>query len=197
MRAMDDFLKSIQRRAFVTAKLATSNDDDALDLVQDSMLKLLKSCNNYSEEDWPKVFQKILQNCIKDFYRRQKVRRILYWWQQQDKTEEELKTESNIFDSHVNGSDNHDSPEVLNETKQINEKIFKALQQLPQRQQQAFLLRAWWEHSTDETANIMGCSQGSVKTHYSRANAALADLLKNVERINTVETLNQPLSVRS
>jgi RNA polymerase sigma-70 factor (ECF subfamily) len=170
MQALDRFLKEVQQRAFVTAKLATSNDDDALDLVQDSMLKLARYYSEKDSEDWPKLFQRILQNNIKDWYRKQKVRSVLFWWQQHDKTEEQLMIEAQDM---VTGS-----PVKDQQNQQIHASIYQAIEQLPRRQQQAFVLRAWWEHSTEETAQIMGCSQGSVKTHYSRATAAMADLLK-------------------
>ena len=169
MQTLDRFLQGIQNRAFVTAKLATSDEDEALDIVQDSMLKLAKRYADRDPEEWPKLFQTILQNCIKDWYRRTKVRRIMYFWQQHDKAEEELDI--------VDGMNCSDLPDENSENFQLQGQIYKALQQLPMRQQQAFLLRAWWEHSTEETAQIMGCSQGSVKTHYSRATTAMAGLL--------------------
>lgn len=169
MRALDEFLHSVQRKAFISARLATGNEDEAMDLVQDSMFKLVKHYADSPAEDWPKLFQRILQNAIKDWYRRQKVRRILYWWQQQDQTEEQLNVTEDALPA--------DSVPQHRQNEQLNGQIYQALQQLPQRQQQAFLLRAWWEHSTEDTAQIMGCSTGSVKTSYSRARNALANLL--------------------
>jgi RNA polymerase sigma-70 factor, ECF subfamily len=170
MNALDRFLKTVQNRAFITARLATSNADEALDLVQDAMLKLVKKYADKPAEQWPALFQSILQNLIKDWYRRQKVRRILHWWEQHDETEEELPVDHGLQPS--------DTPAKNHETFQMNDSIYKALQNLPMRQQQAFLLRAWWEHSTEQTAAIMGCSQGSVKSHYSRATKALESQLQ-------------------
>ncbi len=172
MQDLDAFLKTVQNRAFVTARLATSHDDEALDIVQDSMLKLARNYSDSDPEDWPKLFQRILQNCIKDWYRKQKVRSVLHWWQQHDQTEEEL----NIVHDAIRA----DTPQQNQESFQLTGKIYQALQQLPMRQQQAFLLRAWWEYSTEETAQIMSCSQGSVKTHYSRATGAMASLLQKM-----------------
>ena len=171
MQTLDRFLQSVQRRAFITAKLATSHDEEALDLVQDSMLKLARSYSERDPEDWPKLFQRILQNAIKDWYRRQKVRSILYWWQQYDKTEEELAVIT-LAGQTVDAAADQQYHQ------QLNQQIYQAIEQLPRRQQQAFVLRAWWEHSTEETAQIMGCSQGSVKTHYSRASTAMAEMLR-------------------
>ena len=75
---LNQFLTSVQKRAFITAKLATDNEDDALDIVQDSMFKLAKSYPDKSEQEWPALFQRILQNAIKDWYRKQKVRKIMW-----------------------------------------------------------------------------------------------------------------------
>lgn len=166
MQALEVFLKNVQSRAFITAKLATGNEDEALDIVQDSMLKLVRRYAERSGDEWPRLFQRILHNAINDWYRRQKVRSILYWWQQQGNRDE-------VLDS-IAVERNPDSPSRHQQTRQLNGQIYQAVQQLPRRQQQAFLLRAWWEYSTEETAHIMGCSQGSVKTSYSRARQVLA-----------------------
>lgn len=172
MNSLDQFLHSVQNRAFITAKVATGNQDEALDLVQDSMLKLANKYADKPKEQWPALFQSILQNQIKDWYRRQKVRRILYWWQQHDDNEQQMPVDQTQLPSNTPG-DTH-------EAWQLNERIYQALQQLPMRQQQAFLLRAWWEHSTEQTAAIMGCSQGSVKSHYARATKALESYLQEL-----------------
>ena len=168
-RKMDLFLASVQNRAFVTARLATGNEDEALDIVQDSMLKMVKQYSERPDAEWPALFQRILQNTIRDWYRRQKVRKVMFWWQQHDSSEEQLAEESTL--------DAPRSPMELVAGGQVNARIEQALKSLPARQQQAFLLRAYWEHSTEETADIMGCSAGSVKTHYSRATKALQQLL--------------------
>lgn len=171
---LNQFLKDVQNRAFITARLATGNEADALDIVQDSMMKLAKSYSDKKNEDWPALFQRILQNSIKDWYRKQKVRRILWWWQQDDVSEESLTVETDLLIS--------ERPEQCHQNQQTLNSINKALRQLPFRQQQAFILRAWWEYSTEETAEIMGCSTSSVKTHYSRANKALQTYLRGIIR---------------
>ena len=169
---LNQFLTRVQKRAFITAKLATSNDDEALDIVQDSMFKLVKSYSNKGEKEWPGLFQRILHNAIKDWYRKQKVRKILWWWQQDDISEEQLAIDY--------GNLHGEEPEKSQQTVQTANAINTALGKLPFRQQQAFILRAWWEHSTEQTAAIMGCSTGSVKTHYSRASKALESSLREV-----------------
>jgi len=172
-QALDRFLAGVQNRAFVTARLATGNVDEAMDIVQDSMLKLVKYYGEKSAEEWPALFTRVLKNTIRDWYRRQKVRKVLFWWQQQDISEEELDIDTAEVDAAT----------PFNEVAggEINRQIEKAVQRLPERQQQAFVLRAWWEHSTEETADIMGCSAGSVKTHYSRALKALQETLRDSE----------------
>ncbi len=171
-QALDRFLAEVQNRAFVTAKIATGNDDDALELVQDSFLKLVKLYSDKPAQEWPALFQRVLQNTLRDWYRRQKVRSILFWWQQHDLSEETMQ-----FDALAVGD--FESPQRRVQGQQQQHIIAQALQQLPLRQQQAFVLRAWWEHSTEETAGIMGCSVGSVKTHYSRALKNLQQQLGN------------------
>jgi len=138
--SMDLFLKSVQSRAFITARLATSNEEEA-------------------------------QNHIKDWYRKQKVRKILYWWQQDDSSEDEVFAQST--------SCLNDTPDKDHHNLQVNSRIQQAIKLLPFRQQQAFLLRAWWEYSIEQTAEIMGCSTGSVKSHYSRATRSLEQHLQD------------------
>ena len=168
---MDSFLAAQQRRLFITARLATRNDDEALDLVQDAMLQLASNYMDKPAGEWPALIQRILQNKIKDWHRKQKVRSILFWWQQQDLDEDVLQID--------NQQAAHNLPDHCQHNQQLQTHIRQALERLPMRQQQAFLLRAWHEHSTEDTAVIMGCSQGSVKTHYSRATKALANLLSD------------------
>lgn len=171
-RQLDEFLASVQNRAFVTAKLAVNNDDEALDLVQDAMLKLAKNYAKRAPNEWGALFQTVLQNGIRDWYRRQKVRRILFWFEQEDLTDADLN-------HNAGESAGFRQPDQTLQDGQLNRDIQAALKKLPLRQQQAFILRAWWEHSVEETAEIMGCSQGSVKTHYFRATKALAGMLDN------------------
>lgn len=170
-RQLDNFLKSVQRKAYAQAEFAVGNRDEALDIVQDSMMKLAKSYLDKPEEEWPKLFQRILQNQIRDWYRRQKVRRILFWWEQHQ-TEEQAIPEALTTDLL--------SPSQVTESDQTVALIDQQVKSLPLRQQQVFLLRAFWGHNIEETADILGCTIGTVKTHYSRALNALRDKLKAV-----------------
>ncbi|NRB36843.1 MAG: RNA polymerase sigma factor [Pseudomonadales bacterium] len=171
-RALNQFLKSVQNRAFVTAKFSTANEDDALDVVQDSMFKLAQKYAHKPEDEWPALFQRILQNRLKDYYRSQKMKKLFYFWQQHENTESKQ-----VFDI----ASLSPSPAQHHASQQQKTALNGALKKLPQRQQEAFVLRALWEYSTAETANIMHCTEGSVKTHYSRANAALQKHLQENE----------------
>ena len=152
----------------------------ALDAVQDAMLKLSDKYSARPVTELPMLFQRILQNTILDYFRRQKERSL---W----------TTQISSLSSSEDGED-HDPLETLQiqsdsnaqaapsdqlQQAQTLEIIEKALQKLPQRQRQAFLLRYWEEMDVAEAAAAMGCSQGSVKTHCSRATHALAALLKD------------------
>jgi RNA polymerase sigma-70 factor (ECF subfamily) len=152
-----------------------------MDIVQDSMLKLADKYSSRPPNELPLLFQRIMQNTIRDFYRRQKVRSM---W---------TLPMSSLFGGGGDGDEDHDpletmeietdskfgeSPAAQMERSQLLGFIEKALENLPGRQRQAFLLRYWEEMDVAEAAAIMGCSEGSVKTHCSRATHALAAILK-------------------
>jgi len=154
-------------------------EESALDIVQDAMLKLSEKYGDKPPQELPMLFQRILQNTIRDFYRRQKVRSL--WTTllsalspgKDDEDADPLETlEARDLSSFGDG------PVERLEKSQLVELIDKELQSLPQRQRQAFLLRYWEELDVAETAVAMGCSQGSVKTHCSRAAHALAIALR-------------------
>jgi RNA polymerase sigma-70 factor (ECF subfamily) len=168
-RALDRFLASVERRAFRMAQIATGYDEDAHDLVQDAMLKLVERYAGRDETEWGPLFHRILQSKIRDWYRRTKVRhrwRVWFGRDQQDAQDDEDPIDS-LADLAA------PSAEHQLKTKQAAMALEKALHSLPYRQQQAFLLRAWEELDVAQTAAAMGCSEGSVKTHYFRAVHAL------------------------
>ena len=170
----------MERRAYKQALFAIRDDHLALDIVQDAMLKLSEKYSDRPPAELPLLFQRILQNAIRDFYRRQKVRAL---W---------TTPISALFGSSDNDEefDALETLEVESESKwmepppdqlaraQVLGLIDKALEKLPARQRQAFLLRYWEEMDVAEAAKIMGCSEGSVKTHCSRATHALAAVLE-------------------
>ncbi len=151
----------------------------ALDIVQDAMIKLAGKYGGHPPEEFPMLFQRILQNTIRDYYRRQKVRSA---WstlmsslipQHDDQDHDPL----DILQDKDNPSQPM-APDAKLEQSQVLALIEDALKILPSRQREAFLLRYWENLDTAETAAIMGCTEGSVKTHCSRATHALAAALK-------------------
>lgn len=158
---------------------AVRDEDAALDIVQDAMLKLTEKYSDRPAAELPLVFQRILQNTIHDHFRRQKVRStwtvLLSALGQRDEKEDDfdpLETIAANTDSNPSGD-----PMAQLEQAQILRVIEEAISKLPSRQRQAFLLRYWEEFDVAEAAAAMGCSEGSVKTHCSRAVHALASAL--------------------
>lgn len=174
---LSDFLAGVERRAFKQAQFAVRNEENALDIVQDAMIKLSEHYGDRPAAELPLLFTRILQNAIHDFFRRQKVR----------------STWVTLFSALGSGDDDADPLETLEalegteqaesaadkvERSQIVAAIEEEIARLPARQREAFLLRYWQELDVAETAAAMGCSEGSVKTHCSRATHALARALR-------------------
>ena len=164
---LEQFLKQVEKRAYRMAYVATSNVDDALDIVQDTMLVLASKYANRSKEEWPPLFHRILQNKIRDHYRRQKVRNIFHHWFSSDEEGIEEDHIQTIADEKI-----HDPIRKISGEQALAD-LQLALKTLPMRQQQTFLLRAWEGLDVKQTAAAMGITTGSVKTHYSRALQAL------------------------
>jgi RNA polymerase sigma-70 factor (ECF subfamily) len=160
--AMDNFLRGVQARAFRIAHLATGNQEDALDLVQDAMFKLVEKYTERPEQEWTPLFYRILSSRINDLHRRNGVRNRFRRWLYDDpeSNEDPIQTAEDEFGQ---------QPQRETETEQSMGKLEQALQRLPMRQKQAFLLRAWEGLDVKQTAIAMACAEGSVKTHYSRA----------------------------
>jgi RNA polymerase sigma-70 factor (ECF subfamily) len=173
---MDQFLASVERRAYRIAQIAVGNSEDALDLVQDAMFGLVQRYGSKSESEWGALFHRILQSRIRDWYRRNKVRN--HWRVWRDRYRKQDEEESNNAVENLADPAGRDPSEQLEGQDSIHA-LETALQSLPYRQQQAFLLRTWEGMSVAETAYAMGCSQGSVKTHYSRAVHAMRELLED------------------
>lgn len=174
---MSEFLEGVERRALKQAFFAVRDDEHALDIVQDAMLKLAESYGDKPAEELPMLFQRIFQNTIRDFYRRQKVRSA---WTTllSNLLPNSDDEETDPLDSLRVEDAEKFSPSTLLERSQVVELIEKEMKKLPARQREAFLLRYWEELDVAETAAVMGCSEGSVKTHCSRATHALAAALR-------------------
>lgn len=160
----------MEKRAFTIARIATSNSDDALDIVQDAMTRLVKKYADKSPDDWPPLFHRILQSVIRDWYRKQKTRnRWLQFW---GHDEEQGDLMDAVADTQTAEPDQQLGTELALED------IQQVIQQLPLRQQQAFVLRCLEGLDTAATAQAMQISQGSVKTHYFRAVRVLRQQLE-------------------
>jgi RNA polymerase sigma-70 factor, ECF subfamily len=178
-KELSDFFAEVERRAYKQALFAVRDDHLALDIVQDAMLKLTEKYSGRPLAELPLVFQRIMQNTIRDFYRRQRVRSL--WTTplssllgpDADSDGDPLETLEIEDDSKFS-----ERPQEQLEQSQVLALIEKALEKLPSRQREAFLLRYWEEQDVAEAAKTMGCSEGSVKTHCSRAVHALAATLK-------------------
>ena len=160
---------------------AVRDEHAALDVVQDAMLKLTEKYADKPAAELPLLFQRILQNTIHDHFRRQKVRStwtslLSALGRKDDKDDDFDPLETLAAKSDSNATID---PAVQVEQGQIVALVEEALMRLPARQREAFLLRYWEEFDVAETAAAMGCSEGSVKTHCSRAVHALAEMLKS------------------
>jgi len=178
---LSDFLQSVERRAFKQAVYATRNDETALDIVQDAMFKLAEKYADKPAGELPMLFQRILQNVIHDHFRRQKVRNLwttLISSLQPD--DSEGSGDRDPLESMEIEGDNRqgESAAQIVERDQILQAIDVEVQKLPTRQREAFVMRYWQDLDVAETATAMGCSEGSVKTHCSRAVHTLAAALK-------------------
>ena len=175
-RELDRFLVSIERRAFRMAQVALRDADDAMDVVQDAMLKLARHYAGKPSSEWPPLFFRILQNAIRDLQRRRTVRRrLLSWWPRtaEDGGEDAPDPLDQVADQAPLPGD------VLVQD-QAMQRLEVALRELPARQREAFMLRNFEGLDVAGTAIAMGCTEGSVKTHYSRAVHALRDALGEV-----------------
>lgn len=172
--ALDRFLAAHERRAYRMAYVATGNHDDALDVVQDAMCKLVQRYAQRDAGDWPALFTRIVQNNLADFYRRNAVRRK---WRQWFGRNNEGGGGEDPLEQVVQGG-THQPDELLGQARAM-QTLDAALQKLPLRQQQVFLLRQWDGLDVADTARAMGISEGSVKTHYSRAVQSLRSQLED------------------
>ena len=163
---MNRFLASIEKKAYNMALIATGHREDALDIVQDAMLTLVRRYGDRPRDEWKPLFYRILNNRIMDHYRRSKVRRIMGGWRDWFRHHDEEDGPEPGPD--VVAGPSPDPARQL-ESEQALDRLAEVIRELPPRQQQAFLLRTLEGMDVRETAAAMGCSEGSVKTHLSRA----------------------------
>lgn len=179
-KELSDFLENVERRAYKQALYAVRKNEAALDVVQDAMIKLAEKYGDKPAAELPLLFQRILQNTIHDYFRREKVRGtwVSLFSSMTPKGEEGGDFDIlEVFESE-SGTPGAESSLDKVEREQILASIDAEIQKLPTRQREAFLMRYWEDLDVAETAAAMGCSEGSVKTHCSRATHALANALK-------------------
>jgi RNA polymerase sigma-70 factor (ECF subfamily) len=171
-RQLDEFLADVERRALRIAEIAVRDRDEALDLVQDAMIKLVRNYSERGSDEWRPLFYRILQNGVRDWHRRQAVRnRVMVWFQK-------AKNDDSDYDVIAAAPDpDGRTPDQELQNSEAMQDIEFAVHALPARQREAFMLRTFEGLDVAGTATAMGCSEGSVKTHYSRAIHTLRDKL--------------------
>jgi RNA polymerase sigma-70 factor (ECF subfamily) len=179
-KELSDFLRSAEKRAFKRTAYTVRDEDAALDIVQDAMIRLAEKYFDRPAAELPLVFTRILSNATMDWFRRQKVRTALV----QNLSQFDPPGDDGEFDLLELLGAADDSPASESAADRVSRSqtlaaIEAEVGQLPARQREAFLLRYWEEFDVAETAAVMGCSEGSVKTHCSRAVHALAKALRD------------------
>jgi RNA polymerase sigma-70 factor (ECF subfamily) len=171
-RRLDRFLSGVERRALRMAAISTGSTEEALDIVQDAMMKFATRYAGHDEADWSPLFHRVLQNAVTDWHRRSRVRnrwRSLIGRRQTDDVDADPMQE--VADPLAR------EPGTKLAQAQALRRLEQAIGELPLRQQQAFMLRLWEGMNVRQAAAAMGCTEGSVKTHYSRAVSSLRDKL--------------------
>jgi RNA polymerase sigma-70 factor (ECF subfamily) len=172
-RELEKFLAEVERRAFRMAQVALRDPDDALDVVQDAMLKLTKNYASKPSGEWRPLFYRILENGIRDLQRRRSVRNRIMTWLPGPKEDPDGEAQDPLDSV----ADSAPPIPVMLMQDQAMVQLEASLRALPARQREAFMLRNFEGMDVAETAKAMGCSEGSVKTHYSRAVHALREKL--------------------
>ncbi len=169
---LNRFLADVERRALRIAEIAIRERDEALDLVQEAMIKLVRNYADRSNDEWTPLFYRILQNGVRDWHRRRVVRnRVMVWFGRST-------SDGGDYDPVAAAPDPAGrTPDETLQTDQAMESLQLAVAALPRRQREAFMLRTFEGLNVAGTAVAMGCSEGSVKTHYSRAVHSLRDTL--------------------
>jgi len=175
-RALNQFLASVELKAFKIAQIALRHEDDALDVVQDAMLQLARAYGHRPQDEWKPLFYRILENRIRDVQRRRMVRNRVMAWLPFRRNDEDDEPPDPIEQA----PSPEPQPGVQLELEQAMEKLEMAIGALPNRQREAFLLRTLEGLDVAATAAAMGCSEGSVKTHYFRALQALRAQLEDL-----------------
>ncbi|MBF7682072.1 RNA polymerase sigma factor [Acinetobacter sp. B5B] len=169
------FMQDVSGRALIMMESATKNPDVAMDLVQEAFISLYKSYALKSTQEWYALFYTILNNKLYDWKRKEQRTAIPFSFFKKKYAE----FDDDPIEEHIVDDYHIDPAELISQYTTIND-IKQAIEKLPTRQQQAFMLRAWEGFDTKTTAEIMQCSEGSVKTHYHRATQALQHMLSHL-----------------
>ncbi len=172
--ALDGFLQSVERRALAMLEFGTRHREEALDLLQDCMLRFVRSYAERPQAEWAPLFFRVVNNALMDWQRRRVVReRVLAWWPfgQRDRDGGDSAAEPAF------PAPEHERPDIQHDRAMLAGAMHAALQRLPTRQRQVFLLREWQGLSVAETAQALAIAEGSVKAHLSRAHAKLREAL--------------------
>lgn len=171
-RQLNQFLADVERRALRIAEIGVRDRDDALDLVQEAMIKLARNYAGRPQEEWTPLFYRILQNGVRDWHRRAKVKnRVMVWFGRAHDGDDEYDVVAQAPDPSGR------RPDEELQTQEAMQQLELAVHALPARQREAFTLRTFEGLNVAATAIAMGCSEGSVKTHYSRAVHSIRDKL--------------------
>jgi len=169
---LNRFLEEVEKRALRIAEIAIRNRDDALDLVQEAMIRLVRNYADRRNEEWTPLFYRILQNGVRDWHRRQAVRRrVMVWFGRTGSDDGEYDPVAAAPDPAGR------TPDEDLQSAEAMASLELAVAALPRRQREAFMLRTFEGLDVAATAVAMGCSEGSVKTHYSRAVHSLRETL--------------------
>lgn len=171
--SIDAFLVHVEKKGYRIALLAVGQHADAIDILQDAMLKLVANYSQKPDKEWKPLFYRILSNRITDFHRQQKLKNMLFFWRNNSSDED---SDEPLHESIAD--DKGEEPVKQLDKEMQQDDILRELEKLPLKQQQCFLLRSWEGLSVADTAHAMGCSQGSVKTHYFRAVQKLKAVLE-------------------
>ncbi len=169
---LNRFLAEVEKRALRIAEISVRDRDEALDLVQDAMIKLARKYADRTSDEWTPLFYRILQNGVRDWHRRQLVRnRVMVWFRRPGNEDDDYDVVASAPDPKGR------TPDEQLQSQEAMQCLEVAVGQLPARQREAFMLRTFEGLSVAGTATSMGCSEGSVKTHYSRAVHSLRESL--------------------
>ena len=183
-RELSLFLQSVEKRAFKRSLYHVRDEEAALDIVQDSMMKLAEKYGDRDAAELPLIYTRILQNTTLDWFRRQKTQNTwislfssMRGGNKDNLDDSDYSDPLEFLDSSEENLGFEDGATIL-ERQQVIKIIENEISKLPSRQREAFLMRYWDDLGISETAKLMACSEGSVKTHCSRACTFLAKALK-------------------